>query len=439
MEVRTLVERATRWLINNRRRPIDIGAAVEQLADRRAAGPSAPCRRLLTGRDARGASQTAEELLAGRACPTTWRRDRGAARRVRRADHRPDRRPRRSGPAQGRRGALRPRPAARPGPVAGADRRAAAGRPLADDGSGRAARRPARGARPADRRGAAGAADGTPTPSRGRWSARWEKATRGVPESVKILRSITASRPDLARMSVGLRVVRGLLPSLALTRGCEPVRRAPSAERVRPCAIDLHTHSSVSDGTDSPAELVRKARAGRAGRRRADRPRHVRRARRGGRRRRAARHPGRPRHGALVRRARAAACTCWLRRRSGEPGLAAEMERVRGGRMGRLAPVLERAGRARRAGHRGAGAGPGRRQPVGRPAAHRRRAGRGRPRARPHGGVRPVPGRRRPGPRAAVRDRDRPRHRPGPRGRRRRGDRPPVGPWPGARTCPRRC
>ena len=32
MEVRTLVERATRWLINNRRRPIDIGSAVEQLA-----------------------------------------------------------------------------------------------------------------------------------------------------------------------------------------------------------------------------------------------------------------------------------------------------------------------------------------------------------------------------------------------------------------------
>jgi glutamate dehydrogenase len=32
MEVRTLVERATRWVINNRRRPIDIGAAVDQLA-----------------------------------------------------------------------------------------------------------------------------------------------------------------------------------------------------------------------------------------------------------------------------------------------------------------------------------------------------------------------------------------------------------------------
>jgi len=33
MEVRTLVERATRWLINNRRHPIDIGAAVAQFSE----------------------------------------------------------------------------------------------------------------------------------------------------------------------------------------------------------------------------------------------------------------------------------------------------------------------------------------------------------------------------------------------------------------------
>ena len=32
MEVRTLAERATRWLVNNRRRPVDIGAAVDELA-----------------------------------------------------------------------------------------------------------------------------------------------------------------------------------------------------------------------------------------------------------------------------------------------------------------------------------------------------------------------------------------------------------------------
>ena len=31
MEVRTLAERATRWLVNNRHRPVDIGAAVGEL------------------------------------------------------------------------------------------------------------------------------------------------------------------------------------------------------------------------------------------------------------------------------------------------------------------------------------------------------------------------------------------------------------------------
>jgi glutamate dehydrogenase len=39
----------------------------------------------------------------------------------------------------------------------------------------------------------------------------WEKSNAAVSESVKTLRSITSSRTDLARMSVGLRVVRRLL------------------------------------------------------------------------------------------------------------------------------------------------------------------------------------------------------------------------------------
>jgi glutamate dehydrogenase len=39
----------------------------------------------------------------------------------------------------------------------------------------------------------------------------WEKSNAAVPESVRTLRSITGSRADLARMSVGLRVVRRLL------------------------------------------------------------------------------------------------------------------------------------------------------------------------------------------------------------------------------------
>ena len=39
----------------------------------------------------------------------------------------------------------------------------------------------------------------------------WERTNAAVPDSVKTLRSITTSRTDLARMSVGLRVVRRLL------------------------------------------------------------------------------------------------------------------------------------------------------------------------------------------------------------------------------------
>ncbi|WP_375432443.1 NAD-glutamate dehydrogenase [uncultured Friedmanniella sp.] len=42
--------------------------------------------------------------------------------------------------------------------------------------------------------------------------AEWERSVPGASEAVKTLRSICAGRPDLARMSVGLRVARGLLP-----------------------------------------------------------------------------------------------------------------------------------------------------------------------------------------------------------------------------------
>jgi glutamate dehydrogenase len=42
----------------------------------------------------------------------------------------------------------------------------------------------------------------------------WERSNAVVPESVKTLRSITGGRADLARMSVGLRVVRSLLSKL---------------------------------------------------------------------------------------------------------------------------------------------------------------------------------------------------------------------------------
>jgi hypothetical protein len=42
----------------------------------------------------------------------------------------------------------------------------------------------------------------------------WEKSNPAVSESVKTLRSITTGRADLARTSVGLRVVRRLLSRL---------------------------------------------------------------------------------------------------------------------------------------------------------------------------------------------------------------------------------
>ncbi|MDN5762707.1 MAG: NAD-glutamate dehydrogenase, partial [Microlunatus sp.] len=51
------------------------------------------------------------------------------------------------------------------------------------------------------------------TPTKQRISA-WEKATPGVAEAIKTLRSICDGKPELAKASVGLRVARGLLPRL---------------------------------------------------------------------------------------------------------------------------------------------------------------------------------------------------------------------------------
>ena len=106
--------------------------------------------------------------------------------------------------------------------------------------------------------------------------AGWEKANAAVPDSIKTLRSITASR---SRTWPGPRSGCGspgpaAAAELMLATGCPAdvhlvlavLRRSPrSSRRVRAVAargrhggmrIDLHTHSSVSDGTDSPAELV---------------------------------------------------------------------------------------------------------------------------------------------------------------------------------------
>src|SRR4029453_13275390 len=56
LEVRTLVERASRWLINNRRHPVDIGAAVEEFSEGvRSVQQALP--KILTGRDLEALSQ----------------------------------------------------------------------------------------------------------------------------------------------------------------------------------------------------------------------------------------------------------------------------------------------------------------------------------------------------------------------------------------------
>ena len=178
----------------------------------------------------------------------------------------------------------------------------------------------------------------------------------------------------------------------------------PSPPGVRVVRIDLHTHSTASDGTDTPAELVRNAAAAgldvvaltdhdtvarlRRGARRAARTGldagHRRRAVLPPRRRQHA-HAGlplRPRGARAARRARAGA------RRPGaaRPGMVAK---------------LQRAGRAR---HLGAGRADRRRR-LRRAAARRHRAGRAGRRAdrrrRLHRGL---AGRRRPGLRREARD-----------------------------------
>ena len=150
---------------------------------------------------------------------------------------------------------------------------------------------------------------------------------------------------------------------------------------------------------------------------------------------RAGRGPGGPRDGAVLQPRGSQRASAGLRRRPGrtrpEPP---RWSRSAAGRMGRLAGVLARLGRAGRSGDRGAGAGRGGGEPVGRPAAHRRRHGQGGPRRRPDRGLRPVPGRRWPGARAAVRHPGRAGDRPGPRRRRGGRHRPSVGAGPGARA-----
>ena len=73
MEVRTLVERATRWLVNNRRRPVDIGAAVEQLAAGVRQVQDALPDDCWSRRDKEAYQDAARAATSRPTCPRSWR------------------------------------------------------------------------------------------------------------------------------------------------------------------------------------------------------------------------------------------------------------------------------------------------------------------------------------------------------------------------------
>ncbi len=207
LEVRTLVERATRWLVNNRRRPVDVGSAVAELA----AGVQqveASLPDTLLGRDAEAyakrhkayqAAGVPEDLArAVAALPAAYsaltivQTASAAERDVREVAE--------VHFATGQRLGL-DRLLARIVELPRDDRwQTMARAALRDDlhtvhaqlstevlGSGSPGR-----------------------PAKEQVSG-WEKATPALAESVKTLRSICDGKPDLARMSVGLRVARALL------------------------------------------------------------------------------------------------------------------------------------------------------------------------------------------------------------------------------------
>jgi len=207
LEVRTLVERGTRWLVDNRRRPLDVGATVAQL------GPGVrevqdQLAALLRGReheayerrrDGYAAEKVPPDLAAAAAAlPAAY-----AALAVVRIAHRIG---------------VAPEQVARThfllAERLGLDRllnriltlpredrwQAMARAALRDDlHSAQAALTAAVLAR-------------TPQGPAEEAVAQWLAATPPTADAVRTLRSICAGRPDLARASVGLRVVRGLLP-----------------------------------------------------------------------------------------------------------------------------------------------------------------------------------------------------------------------------------
>src|SRR5512133_1414209 len=211
LEVRTLVERATRWLINNRRRPVDIGAAVQEFSEGvRTVQQALP--KILTGRDLEAVEQRMRSYQA-------------------------------AGVPDELATAIAALPRAHPGltihhtaaqsgvdvlKVAelhftlgqrlGLDRLLSriAELPREDrwQTMARAALRDDLHTVHAELTAQVLNWNGAATKSARDVVLGWERSNGAVPESVKTLRSITGGRADLARMSVGLRVVRSLLSKL---------------------------------------------------------------------------------------------------------------------------------------------------------------------------------------------------------------------------------
>ncbi|MFP5282339.1 MAG: NAD-glutamate dehydrogenase, partial [Actinomycetes bacterium] len=210
LEVRTLVERGTRWLINNRRRPLDMGQAVAQLSDGvRAVQEQVPA--LLQGRDKaayderrdtyRGAGVPADLAAAVAALPPAY-----AALTIVQTARRDD---------------LPVEQVARThfllGQHLGLDRLLSRIADLPRDDRWQTM---ARAALRDDLHTAHAALTAEVLAGRpGRPAADavtdWVRSTPGVEEVARTLRSVCAGRPDLARASVGLRVVRGLLPTIS--------------------------------------------------------------------------------------------------------------------------------------------------------------------------------------------------------------------------------
>jgi glutamate dehydrogenase len=210
LEVRTLVERATRWLVNNRRRPIDISATVDFYA-KPVAELMGVLPDLLTGRDADAYNRVLKGYLAAGVPQDLARRTAvqsfsfPALTIVATAAHAEVDAEEVASVhfALGQRLGL-DRLLGRIIELPRTDRweimaRAA----LRDDLHAVQAELTAE-AMNAGRAGSTKQRVGI-----------WEKATPGVADSIKTLRAICDGKPDLAKASVGLRVARGLLPRLS--------------------------------------------------------------------------------------------------------------------------------------------------------------------------------------------------------------------------------